>query len=176
MPRNFVANCIFVALLALLFLGPALPLLAHDIPSDATVQMFFKPAGNHLNILVRVPLKTMRDVEFPERDRGYLDFERVDPTLRESASLWISDFIDVYEGDALLPKPRIVETRLSLESDPSFASYDQALAHITGPKLTNSTTVFWDQLMLDVLFEYPIQSDQSHFSIHPALDRLAAGD
>jgi hypothetical protein len=28
--------------------------------------------------------------------------------------------------------------------------------------------------MLDVLFEYPIQSDQSRFSIHPALDRLAA--
>ncbi|HYL82687.1 MAG TPA: HupE/UreJ family protein [Candidatus Angelobacter sp.] len=174
MPRNIVAFRIFVALLVLLFVAPVLPLAAHDIPSDATVQMFFKPTGNHLNILVRVPLKTMRDVEFPERDRGYLDFDRVDPTLRESASLWVSDFIDVYEGDALLPKPRIVDTRLSLESDPSFASYDQALAHITGPKLTNSTTVFWDQLMLDVLFEYPIQSDQSHFSIHPALDRLAA--
>jgi hypothetical protein len=27
--------------------------------------------------------------------------------------------------------------------------------------------------MLDVLFEYPIQSDQSRFSIHPGLDRLA---
>ena len=86
--------------------APAHPLAAHDIPSDATVQMFFKPAGNHLNILVRVPLKTMRDIEFPERDQGYLDLDRVDPTLREAASLWLSDFIDVYEGDALLPKPR----------------------------------------------------------------------
>ena len=59
--------------------------------------MFLKPAGNRLNILVRVPLKTMRDVEFPEREKGYLDFDRVDQTLRESASLWVSDFIDVYE-------------------------------------------------------------------------------
>jgi len=173
MPRKPAATCIFVALFALLYGAPAHPLAAHDIPSDATVQMFFKPAGNRLNILVRVPLKTMRDVEFPERDHGYLDFDRVDPTLREAASLWVSDFIDVYEGNARLTKPRIVETRLSLESDPSFASYDQALAHVTGQKLSNGTTIFWDQLMLDVLFEYPIQSDVSRFSIHPALDRLA---
>ena len=173
MLRNSAAFRIFVALLALWAVAPALSLAAHDIPSDATVQMFLKPAGNRLNILVRVPLKTMRDVEFPEREKGYLDFDRVDPTLREAASLWVSDFIDVYEGDALLPKPRVVETRLSLDSDPSFASYDLAVAHVMGPKLTNGTTIFWDQLMLDVLFEYPIQSDQSRFSIHPALDRLA---
>ncbi len=174
MSRNLVVFRIFAALLTLLVIAPGHPLAAHDIPSDATVQMFFKPAGNHLNILVRVPLKTMHDLEFPERAQGYLDFDRVDPLLREGASLWVSDFIDVYEGAELLPKPRVVETRLSLESDPSFVSYEQALAHVTGPKLSNSTAVFWNQLMLDVLFEYPIQSDQSRFSIHPALDRLAA--
>jgi hypothetical protein len=173
MPRNLAASRAITAFLALLFFAPALPLSAHDIPSDATVQIFFKPSGNKLYLLVRAPLKTMRDVEFPERGQGYLDFDRVDPTLREAASLWVSDFIDVYEGNALLPKPSVVETRLSLESDPSFVSYDQALAHINGPKLTNNTTIFWNQLMMDVLFEYPIQSDQSRFSIHPALDRLA---
>jgi hypothetical protein len=172
--RNSVARCVFRMFLALLFLAWAFPLAAHDIPSDATVQMFLKPEGNRLNILVRVPLKTMRDVDFPERGQGYLDFDHVDPALREAATLWISDFMDVYEGDAQLPKPRVVETRLSFESDPSFASYDQALAHVTGPKLTNEAPIFWDQLMLDVLFEYPIQSAESRFSIHPALDRLAA--
>jgi hypothetical protein len=174
MPRNLVVSSTFAAFLALMFFAPVHPLGAHDIPNDATVQMFFKPAGNHLNILVRVPLKTMRDMEFPERGQGYMDFDRVDQTLREAATLWVSDFIDVYEGTERLPKPRIVETRLSLESDPSFASYEQALGHFNGPKLSNGTTVFWDQLMLDVLFEYPIQSDESRFSIHPGLDRLAA--
>jgi hypothetical protein len=174
MPRNLVVSSTFAAFLALMFFAPVHPLGAHDIPNDATVQMFFKPAGNHLNILVRVPLKTMRDMEFPERGKGYMDFDRVDQTLREAATLWVSDFIDVYEGTERLPKPRIVETRLSLESDPSFASYEQALGHFNGPKLSNGTTVFWDQLMLDVLFEYPIQSDESRFSIHPGLDRLAA--
>jgi len=174
MPRTLVVFRAVAALLALCVVAPLPHAAAHDIPNDATVQMFFKPDGKHLSVLVRVPLKTMRDVEFPEREQGYIDLARVDQTLREASSLWISDFIDVYEGDALLPKPRIVETRLSFESDPSFASYDQALAHVNGPKLPNNTTVFWDQLMLDVLFDYPIQSDQSRFSIHPALDRLAA--
>jgi hypothetical protein len=32
--------------------------------------------------------------------------------------------------------------------------------------------VYWNQVMLDVLFEYPIHSDQSRFSIHPGLARL----
>jgi hypothetical protein len=174
MLRNSAAPYLIAVFLALSFFAPGKPLAAHDIPSDATVQVYFKPAGNQLNVLVRVPLKTMRDVEFPERDQGYLDFDRVDPSLREASTLWISDFIDVYEGATLLPKPRVVQTRLSLESDPSFSSYETAIAHLNAPKLTNQTTVFWDQLMLDVQFQYPIQSDASHFSIHPALDRLAA--
>jgi hypothetical protein len=147
--------------------------VAHDIPIDVTVQTFVKPVGQHLHLLVRVPLKAMRDIEFPERDPGYLDLSRIDATLREAATLWISDAIEIYEGDARLLKPRVVETRISLESDKSFTSYDEALAHVTGPKLSNDTQVFWDQTMLDVLFEYPIQSDQSRFSIHPGLGRLA---
>ena len=120
MLRNSAAPYLIAVFLALSFFAPGKPLAAHDIPNDVTVQVFFKPAGNQLNVLVRVPLKTMRDVEFPERDQGYLDFDRVDPSLREAATLWISDFIDVYEGATLLPKPRVVQTRLSLESDPSF--------------------------------------------------------
>jgi hypothetical protein len=174
MPRNQSVSAFIAALFVVLFLMIAQRVAAHDIPSDATVQLFMKPDANHLNLLVRVPLKTMRDVEFPERGEGYLDFDRVDPILQEGSTLWISDFIDVYEDSERLPKPRIVATRLSFVSDPSFASYEQALAHFSSPKLTNGTAVFWDQLMLDVWFEYPIQSADSRFSIHPALGRLAA--
>ncbi|HEV2520970.1 MAG TPA: HupE/UreJ family protein [Candidatus Acidoferrales bacterium] len=174
MPHKIVIARVFAAFLGLVLLAPAPRLAAHDIPNDVTVQIFFKPAGNQLNMLVRVPLKAMHDTEFPERERGYLDFDRVDATLREAASLWISDFVDVYEDDARLPKPRIVDARLSFESDPSFTSYEQALAHFTAPRLSNGADVFWNQLMLDVNFEYPIHSDRARFSIHPALDRLGA--
>jgi hypothetical protein len=160
------------ALVAALFLSLPCGALAHDIPNDVTVQAFVKPAGEHMHLLVRVPLKAMRDIEFPERGPGYLDLARVDTSLREAATLWISGAIEIYEGDARLPNPRVVETRVSLQSDKSFSSYEEALAHLTGTGLANDTQVYWDQTMLDVLFEYPIHSDQSRFSIHPGLGRL----
>jgi len=145
---------------------------AHDIPNDVTVQAFVKPERAHLHLLVRVPLKAMRDVNFPERGPGYLDLARASALLPEAATLWIADFIELHEDDTRLSKPQIVATRISLPSDRSFASYEEALAHVTGPLLSNDTNVYWDQTMLDVLFEYPIQSEQSHFSVHPALARL----
>ena len=156
-------------------LSLALPYIAaaHDIPNDVLVQMFLKPQGTRLNLLVRVPLKAMRDIDFPERDRGYLDLSRTYALLPDAATLWISGFIDVYEGDTLLPKPRVTGTTISLMSDKSFATYEEAAAHIQGPRLPESTEVAWDQPMLDVWFEYPIRSDQSRISISPGgLGRL----
>ena len=44
---------------------------AHDIPNDVTVQMFLKPAGDKLDLLVRVPVKAMRDTDFPKLGPGY---------------------------------------------------------------------------------------------------------
>jgi hypothetical protein len=141
--------------------------LAHDIPNDLTIQAFLKPEGQRLHVLVRVPLKGLRDIVFPERGPGYLDLERVAPLLPDASTLWISDAIELYEGDSRLGKPRVVETRISLESDKSFASYEDALAHVTGARLPGAMDVYWNQTMLDVLFEYPIHSDQSRFSINP---------
>ncbi len=145
---------------------------AHDIPVDVTVQLIARPAGDHLHLLVRVPLKAMRDVEFPERGQGFVDLDHVDPQLREAATLWVGNEIEIYEDDARLPNPQVVETRVSLESDRSFVSYHDALAHVTGPRLPDNLQVFWNQVMLDILFDYPIHSDRARFSIHPGLGRL----
>ena len=62
--------------------------------------------------------------------------------------------------------------RVSLPSDRSFASYEEALAHVTGPPLPPETEIFWQQAMLDALFEYPIRSDEAQFSLDPTLGRL----
>ena len=163
---------IFVALLASLYLFFPSSAAAHDIPNDVIVQAFVRSQGNRLHLLVRVPLKAMRDINFPERGPGYLDLRRVGDVLPGAATLWIADFIEVFEGDSRLSKPQILATRISLPSDRSFASYEDALAHMAGPPLSNDTSVYWDQTMIDVLFEFPIQSEQSRFSIHPALARL----
>ena len=163
---------ILVAILAALYLFFPCGAVAHDIPNDVVVQAFVKPQGDRLHLLVRVPLKAMRDINFPERGPGYLDLARVNEVLPGAATLWITDFIEVYENDTRLAKPQIVATRISLPSDRSFVSYEDAIAHVNAPPLSNDTNVYWDQTLLDVLFEYPIQSEQSRFSIHPALARL----
>ncbi|MGD0135283.1 MAG: HupE/UreJ family protein [Bryobacteraceae bacterium] len=157
-----------------LFLFSLAPRLAtaHDIPNDVVVQSFLRPSGSHLDLLVRVPLQALRDISFPERSPGYLDLARVDSILPDAATLWLSDFIELYEGDRRLPKPRVLETRISLPSDRSFTSLEDELAHLRGPKLPLDTNIVWNQAMLDVWFEYPIASDQSRFSIHPGLARL----
>jgi hypothetical protein len=145
---------------------------AHEIPSDVKVQAFVKPDGQQLQLLVRVPLAAMREVDIPKRGPGYLDLARADAALRNAATLWIADNVDLYEGETRLAYPRIVDARVSLPSDRSFASYAEARTHLAGPRLPEKMEMFWNQGLLDVLFEYPIQSDRAAFSIHPRLDRL----
>jgi len=145
---------------------------AHDIPRDVTVQAFAKPEGQSFKLLVRVPLKAIMDIEFPRKERDFVDLDRVDQSLRDAAMIWLARKIELYEENSLVPAPTILSTRMALESDRSFESYEQALAHVTGPALGNDVSIFWEQGLLDVLFEYPIRSDQSHISVHMAFDRL----
>ncbi len=156
------------------FLACACTAAAHDIPSDVTVQMVVKPSAAKLQLLVRLPLSAMRDIEFPERPGGYLDAEKLAPQLPDGARLWIADFVTIYENESRVSKPRIVATHLSLPSDRSFQSFDEAFRHITGPDLPNSANVRWEHVMFDVLLEYPIDSEHSDFSIRPGMDRLGA--
>ena len=149
------------------------PVIAHDIPIDVTVRAFLKPEGHTLRLLLRMPLKAVTDAEYARRERDFVDLARVDQSLRDAAKIALVGNISLYEGDVLLAPPTIVETRMSLDSDTSFAAYDEALAHVTGPPLSAETTIFWEQGFLDVLLEYPIQSDRSNFSIKADLDRLA---
>ena len=145
---------------------------AHDIPNDVTVQAFLKPEGQRLHLLVRIPLRACRDVDFPTRGPGYLDIERADSSLRDAATLWISDNVELFEGDTRLRDAQVIAARVSLESQRAFESYQAALEHATSAKLGNETEVYWNQALLDVLFEYPIQSQSSLFSIRPAFSRL----
>ena len=161
-------------LLLVLLLAPGVA-AGHDIPFDVTVQAFVRPAGHRLQLLVRAPLAAMRDLDYPTRgpySQGLLDLARSDTVLRDAAALWLRDNIAVYEGDTRLASPTIVAVRASIAGDKSFATVDTAIAHVTGPRLPDDMEFVWNQGLLDVLFEYPIESDRSAFSIHPALARL----
>jgi hypothetical protein len=148
--------------------GPA----AHEIPNEVTVQTFLRPEGQTLTFLVRAPLKAMRDVDIPLRENGFLDLTRVGPTLEDAAMLWIGDFVELFENGRPLGTPRVTAARVSLPSDKSFASFEEAQASLAGPPLPTDTTMYWQDGLLDVAFAYDIQSDASRFAIRPGLTRL----
>src|SRR5262249_54674712 len=168
--RTTVVALGLVVLSLLLALAPGAR--AHDVPDEVRVLAFLKPEGQTLKLVMRVPLKAMRDVDVPQRRGGFLDFSRVDTALRDAATLWLGDEIELYEADTRLPRPRVLAARVSLESDRSFASYETAVAHFDAPRLANDTELYWSQGLLDVLLEYPVRSERSQFSIRPHLERL----
>lgn len=170
--RNINRPLAIAVLVATMALTLSFRAYAHEIPNDVTVQAFLKPEGQRLSLLVRVPLRACRDADFPTRGPGYLDLARADASIRDAATLWISDNIELYEGDARLRDQRIVATRVSLESERLYESYEDALMHVTSTRLPVDTDLYWNQGLLDVLFEYSIQSDRSSFSIRPALAGL----
>ena len=147
---------------------------AHDIPGDVTVQAFVKPEGQRLRLLVRVPLEALSDMVFPTYGPGYLDFERARERdeFTDAAMIWMGQEVQMFENDRRLEEPTIASIKVALPSDRSFETYETALAHVQGPLLPATTQIVWQQAMLDVLFDYRIESEQSEFSIRPSLERM----
>ena len=145
---------------------------AHQIPATVTVQTYIRAENDILRMLIRVPLGSMRDIQFPLRGPGYINIEDADPFLRDAAVLWLVDYLQLFEDDTLLTDVDVVATRISLPSDRSFADFDTALAHIMGPPLPETTELVWQQAMMDVVLETPITSDESRFSILSELAHL----
>jgi hypothetical protein len=161
------------AVLAVLLPGALAPgAAAHDIPADVRITAFVRPAGERLELLIRVPLAAMIEVDFPRRGGGYLDLARAEEALRGAAKLYLTDNITVLENDAPLAAPQIRQMRVSLAGDDSFRSYAEALAHVEGPPLPTDLELSWNQQLLDVLLDYPIQSDQSRFALQWRVDRF----
>jgi len=157
------------AILALFALGAA----AHDIPADARLQVFVRPEGKILELLIRAPLAAMQDVDVPRRGAGYLDLSRAEPALRHGAQIWLVDNLDVYENERRLAPPRITHMRVSLASDSSFHAYQPARRHLDAPPLADTLDLYWNQQLLDVRLEYAIESEWSDFAINPRFARLA---
>jgi hypothetical protein len=159
------------ALVAVL-LTVSLPLAqAHEVPSDVTVRMLVRPEGDRVRLLVRAPLEAMQDITFPTVGPGYLDVPRAEPQLRDAAQLWLADNLDLFEGDRRLPLT-IVAVRASIPSDRSFAEYDTALAHLSAAPLPAGLDLPWQQALLDVQLEAPIESASSLFSLGARTGRL----
>ena len=156
---------------ALALLSPARP-VAHEIPADVLIQILARPDGAGMKMLVRVPLAAMRDINFPTREPGFLILSEATPAVRTAAALWVAGGISLLENGEPVAAPAMGAVRLSRPSDRSFAAWDEALAHVTGPGLPDDTQLLWDQALLDVELDFPIASASSAFAIDSDLSRL----
>jgi hypothetical protein len=145
---------------------------AHEIPADVTVHVFVKPEAQRLRLLVRAPLEAMRDVIFPTREPGFLILANAEPAIKAAAETWIVNGVRVYENGNPLGRATMRAVRLSLPSDRSFESWDQALAHVTGAALPVETELLFTQAQLDVLLEFDARSETSAFSIETDFARF----
>jgi hypothetical protein len=151
---------------ALVLVLPSWP-EAHEIPTDVTVQAFVKPEGDVLRLLVRVPLGALRDYDYPTREPGYLLIAEAEEQIREAAGRWIGDYVTFVEAGRELPAPELTALRVSQPGDRAFASYERALGNVESPPLPSTTGIPWQQAAVDMLFEVPIASAASDFSIEP---------
>jgi len=172
--KTLLVGIVSSRLLVLILLGGMSELVqAHDIPSRVTVYAFVKPEGNELTVLLRVPMEALGEVSFPLRGPGFLQFSEAQFALDDAARIYITESLNFYENGEELLEKELKRTRVSLPSNRSFTSYDVALDNIMSPPLGDDTDLFWRQGVLDVLVTYPIQSEESDFSVDPELGTLS---
>jgi HupE / UreJ protein len=150
-------------------LAGAIVVSAHEIPSDVRVQIFVAPHADRLRVVVRAPIAAMNELDWPTSGVA-LDVARAEAVLRQAATEWIGGRIDVYEDDRRLEPRLLVAVRPSPPSDTSFDGYDRATTHAMEP-IAPDTGIPLSQALLDVVFEYRIQSDRSRFGIATRFDK-----
>jgi len=172
LPRgNSSRRLLLAALAALLTLGAAPRAAAHEVPGEMRIHALVKPEAERLHVLVRVPLELLLGLNLPKRGPGYLDLPAAEQAMPKALQA-IAAELAFFEDDRRLAFLR-GEGRISLPSDKSFASFEEALALVRGERLPASTDVFWNQGYFDAYFEYPVSSARGSlgvdFSVSPGL-------
>ena len=150
---------LLVAALALSLGVPAVS--AHDQPLQTAVNSFVKIDQDQAHLVVRVPLDLLRAADFPVTGNVYDIANSHDAMQRAMAG--IARGIGIWE-DGVLLRPVSATGRLTLPSDRSFESYDQAVELISQPPKPG-VPIYYDTGYLDAHFVYPIRSPQSVFAI-----------
>jgi HupE / UreJ protein len=159
-----------LAVCALILLAMGGVVRAHDVPEEIAPQAWVRPEGSALQVLLRVPLLAVADVNMPKDGPGYLAMRYLDPSLREAANQ-ISTGVIFLENGERLSQFEMTDARISLPSDRSFDTYEGALGHVRGPKLPDSTQLYYNQGYLDLELRYPIRSANDEFGVQVLLAR-----
>src|SRR5207247_656655 len=114
---------------------------AHEFKLDSVINAFVKIEPGQAELVVRAPLYLFKSVKFPVAG-AEIDVDNSAPAL-ERALAAIQKDITLFENDRPLVASHATG-RLSLPSDRSFETYEQAASHIAAP-LERGTSIYIDQ-------------------------------
>jgi len=146
---------------------------AHEIPNDVKVQSFLKQEEQGITLFIRVPLSSMKEVEFPLLNNLYLDIPNIKPSLQQAAELWFVDNLKMTQDKQALTQVSVKSARISLPSNRAFISYEQALTHVRSDQWDLPSQLVWNQQYLDVEIEVNAKNKDSNIEIDFGLQRLA---
>lgn len=160
-------------LVLILAAGFGLPAQAHEIPDDVQVRVVVLPEAQVVQVALRVPLSAMRDFEFASRGPGYLDMGALDGQLRDAAELWLLEDLKLFADGAELGPAVLEAVRVALPSDGAFADPASAWQKIRTERLAETTSLYWEQALLDVALSYPNPAGAgADFDLEPSFARL----
>ena len=135
---------------------------AHEFKLDAVLNAFVKIEPGEAQLVIRGPLYLFRSAKFPISNNILIDVDKSGPAIERSLAA-IAQSVTLFENGRPLVASR-ASGRLSLPSDRSFESYQQAASHVSEPPEPD-TSIYIDQGYVDARITYPISSPGSVFAI-----------
>ena len=140
---------------------------AHEFKLDAVINAFVKIEPGEAQFVVRAPLYLFKSVRFPVNNIE-IDVDKSAPALERALAAIQQDIALFEDGRPLVASH--ATARLSLPSDRSFETYEQASRHVAEP-LERGTSIYIDQGYVDARISYPIGSPGSEFAIRTSAGR-----
>ena len=141
---------------------------SRPIPDVVNIKAFARLENGSLDLLVRVPLAAVKDIQFPTRgEAGYLDLQALASMLPGAADHWIAGGFEVFDHDEPVSRPEVDQPRLALISDQSFDSYQSAIDHLDAAPVAATENLFLDQVWFDMRLRYRLASEQPAVAVDP---------
>ena len=125
---------------------------AHDVADRLRLHAFVHASDDRIDVVVRVPLELMLNVDLPKRGSGYLDLARIDDAVPRALDALVRGIVFTDGGVPLVMASG--QARIALPADRAFESFDKAAAAVRGERLPIATDVYWNQGWFDALLEF----------------------
>lgn len=145
-------------------LSAALLSQAHEIPDDVRLSSWARTEGSQFVVMIRAPLSAMREADLPLQG-VYLDLARAGPALEVAARLWFVDRVRIQADGQRLDSPQLTHVRVSLPSDRSFDTFEQAHALLTQAPALKARDLVWSQQYLDARLVFSLPTPAARIAI-----------